>query len=1289
MDTGSQVTTISASLANRSSSVIKPLNSLVTIKTAGGNILPYLGYAEISLNLAPGVGFPIDSLVLVIDDENCDPQYEVVIGTNVLKIAHTLLPELKSVSQPVRQAVSLLAMNATGCKIGTVKVTNSLVLPAKSKVVVHGTTVTNSNLPKMNAVTEASVEHQLPGGILVSQCLVSVGNGSRDVGVELVNVSSRERHLQCGSILCDLHMAEVETSTNTPADESSAEEWLSKFQWPDDPVQAEAIRSLVIQYRDVFSTHSLDYGQTNLVEHRIDLNDENSQPIKIRHRRIPPSMIEEVREYLDELIAAKQIQPSKSPWSFPLVLVRKKDGSLRFVIDYRRLNILCKRDSFSLPRLDETMDALIGAQYFSKLDLKSGYYQIPMNESHKERTAFSAGPLGFYEWNSMPMGTVNATSTFQRLMQQCLGNMHLKECVVFLDDILVYASTFEEHLKRLHNVFQRLRDCGLKLKPSKCEFLKSHCNYLGHVVSAEGISTDPNKIDKVKNWKTPVNAKELSSFLGFASFYRRFVDKFSNVAKPLQDALKSADKKGNITWTEDTEAAFKLLKQKLTMAPILAYADYTLPFILHVDASGTGLGAVLYQEQQGKQRVIAYASRGLNAAEKNYPAHKREFLALKWAIVDKFHDYLYMSKCQVFSDSNPLTYILTTAKLDATGHRWLAYLSSYDFSIHYKPGATHKDADALSRLDSETTQAICKAGQESDGCCLTLPLGAGIVEDVVGSKIPSDVFAGDVAGCQRSDVILNKLVAMLKGKVVITEKELKEESVELQKLVNQKDKLIIKNGVLYRKVIQEEGEILQCVIPIDYRKPVFQALHHRMGHPGRDKTLALHRARCYWPSMAKDIESMVQKCRRCVCRKARATTAPLTPIVTSEPLELVCLDFLLVEPSSGYEHILVITDHFTKFSKAIATKNESALTTARALYQNFITVYGVPTRIMSDQGRNFESKLIKELCTITGMDKSRTTPYHAMSNGACERMNQTLLKLLGTLSEDKKAKWKEYLPSMVHAYNCTPHETTGYSPYELMFGRKPILPIDVEMMPPNEVAPLSKFVSDLQEHVKYSQELAGKKLAQKAIKAKEKYDKRAVAAGLQPGDTVLIKKTTSSGREKLADRWVDDIHIVLSQPNPNIAVYKVKPSSRAGRVRTLHRNLLLPVSVDEEEDDVSQEPEPVRPNNPASRSRPKSSNPSPNCSESSDSEYELFVAPPRRTRSQTAAAVPVDNIIQDENPPAFQPPAVQLPAVQQPAEQEVQPPIPPSPPQASPPPTLRRSGRPTQQPVRYNDYVMY
>ena len=1242
--------------------------------------MPYLGYSEVCIDFAPGLGFPVDSLVLVISDDKCDPQYSVVVGTNVLKFVHANLPNFQSVSQPVRQAVALLAMTDRDSKLGFVKVLKSQVLPPKSKTVVYGTTMTKTSLPKVNAVTEESAEHQLPGGVLVSQCLVSVGNGVRDIGVELVNVSSRERHIQCGSILCNLQTAEIESLGSASAADNG-EEWLEKFQWPENPHQAEAIRALVIQYRDVFSTHSLDYGQTNLVEHRIDLKDENSQPIKLRHRRIPPSMIDEVREYLDELIAANQIRPSQSPWSFPLVLVRKKDKSLRFVIDYRKLNILCKKDSFSLPRLDETMDALIGAQFFSKLDLKSGYYQIPMYEAHKERTAFTAGPLGFFEWNSMPMGTVNATSTFQRLMQQCLGDMHLKECVVFLDDILVYSPNFEEHLVRLRNVFQKLRDCGLKLKPSKCEFIKSHCNYLGHVVSADGISTDPEKIQKVKDWKTPVNAKELLSFLGFASFYRRFVEKFSNIAKPLQDALKAADKKGNILWTEDTENSFQELKTRLTTTPILAYADYNLPFILHVDASGSGLGAVLYQEQQGKRRVIAYASRGLNSAEKNYPAHKREFLALKWAIVDKFHDYLYMNKCQVFTDSNPLTYILTTAKLDATGHRWLASLSSYDFSLNYKPGATHKDADALSRLDNETISAICNTAQTAEGCYLSLPLGAGVADDAAGAKMPGEVFDGDVASCQMNDINLRKVISLVNGDVTLSEKQLKEESIEVQRLANQKDKLTIKNGILYRKVLSEEGEVLQCVIPRSYRKAVFLALHHRMGHPGRDKTLALHRARCYWPSMAKDIEGMVQKCRRCVCRKARVATAPLTPIVTSEPLELVCMDFLLVEPSSGYEHILVITDHFTKFAKAIPTKNESALTTARALYQNFITVYGVPTRIMSDQGRNFESKLIKELCTLTGMDKSRTTPYHAMSNGACERFNQTLLKLLGTLSQDKKAKWKDYLPSMVHAYNCTPHESTGYSPYELMFGRKPTLPLDVEMMPPNPSTSLSKFVNDLQEHVKYSQELAGRKLAQKAIKAKEKYDRKAVAAGLQPGDAVLIRKTTSSGREKLADKWVDDIHVVVCQPSPEVAVYKVKPLSGAGRVRTLHRNLLLPVSLDEDEDDINPTPEPPKIARKATKTTEATqpSSPISSSAESSDSEYELFVAPPRRTRSQTASnRVPVEELPQEVNPVPIQHIATQ-------------PPIPPSP-EPDPPtpqPEPRRSTRIRQQPARFNDYVTY
>jgi transposase InsO family protein len=1206
IDTGSQVTTISASLAQKSGCEIKPLDVLLTVKTAGGSVLPYVGVAEVCLDLAPEVGLPVDALVLVINDDKCDSEYAVVVGTNVLRTISVSL--LDSVSLPLKEAVSSLTASTSESTVGYVKSLKCHVLPPMTKVVIHGTPLTNTTLPRLSAVTEESPKHQLPGGILVSQCLVSVGGGIRDVCVELVNTSSRERCVQSGSVLCALQSAEVESSGNTVIPEQNDESWLSKFQWPDDSAQADAIRALVLQYKDVFSTHALDYGQTDLVEHRIDLIDD--KPIKLRHRRIPPSMIDEVRQYLEELLAAKQIRPSKSPWSFPLVLVRKKDGSLRMCVDYRRLNELVIRDSFSLPRLDETMDALIGAKFFSKLDLKSGYYQIPMHEAHKERTAFSVGPLGFFEFNSMPMGTVNATSSFQRLMQQCLGNIHLKECVVFLDDILVYSDTFENHLQRLKNVFQRLRDCGLKLKPSKCEFLKTHCQYLGHVVSAEGVSTDPSKINKVQEWKVPSNAKELSSFLGFTGFYRRYVKGYSSVAKPLQDVLKEADRHGTIKWSPDADIAFNSLKDKLTTAPILAYADYSKPFILHVDASGSGLGAVLYQEQDGKPRVIAYASRSLNSAEKNYPAHKREFLALKWAIVDKFHDYLYMNKCEVYTDSNPLTYVLTTAKLDATGHRWLAHLAAYDFSLHYKPGVNHKDADALSRLDNEVSSAICQSLQVQKGCCFTLPLGPGVEQDVMGSKMPSGVFDGSIRSCQDDDSILNKVKAHVEGSQTISSQALKSECAEVQKLLHQSSKLVIKDGVLYRKVQTDEGVLFQCVIPAQYRAAVFHALHDNMGHPGRDKTLALHRARCYWPTMQKDVEQLVQRCRRCVCRKARSIPAPLSPIVTSQPLELVCMDFLLVEPSAGYEHILVITDHFTKFARAIPTKNESALTTARALYDNFITVYGVPTRVLSDQGRNFESKLIKELCTLTGISKSRTTPYHPMTNGSCEKFNQTLLKFLGTLSADKKSKWKDYLPSLVHAYNCTPHETTGFSPYELMFGRKPILPIDVEILPSSETATFSKFVEDLQEHVKYSQELAGRKLAHRAIKAKENYDRKVLAAGLQPGDHVLIRKTTSTGREKLADKWIDDVHVVLSQPHPEVPVFKVKPISRPGRVRTLHRNLLLPVFHEGQgENQVNSDPKPVkRKPNPVKNICQISSS-----SDSSDSEDILFLAPPRRS----------------------------------------------------------------------------
>ena len=1178
IDTGSQVTTISHRFLADSlpKCKIRPLREFITLTAAGGHNLPYDGYVETEINLHPDSSQHVYPVVaLVVPGEAYSEDVPVIIGTNLISwLVKTAGQHDHNVSPAVAAALKSLRLqgNSDGL-LGHVKSMKAEVIPAGQTKMVTGVSQAVKDVPnsKVLAMTESVCEEALPGGLLVTPGVMCIQNqpaSSNQIPVEIQNLSKRTLTIPARSTICALyHVREAQPLENPePSSVLATDPMLDSIKWPEEPEHCQALKTLLEKWKHVFSMNELDLTHTPLIKHHINLTDE--QPIKIAHRRIPNNMYEEVKSHLRDMLAAGHISPSKSPWSFPVVLVRKKDNSLRFCVDYRQLNKRTVRDAYALPNIEETMDALCGATLFSCLDLRSGYWQVEVAEEHKERTAFNIGPLGFYHFNSMPFGLTNSPATFQRLMETCLGDLHLSQCLIYLDDIIVYSSNVQEHISRLEAVFKRLADAGLKLKPSKCEFFKSEVKYLGHVVSADGIKTDPEKIEVVKNWPVPSNLHELQQYLGFVGFYRKFVKNFSKIAHPLFKLLrgtgtsKKKTKSAQFEWTEEQQAAFEKLKHMLTSTPILGYANYKRPFQIHIDASMSGLGAVLYQTQDDIPRVIAYASRSLKPSEVHYPAHKLEFLALKWAISDKFHDYLYGQHFDVYTDNNPLTYVLTTARLDATGHRWLARLSMYDFDIHYKSGKTNQDADALSRLPAvkgPVIHAICSS-LCADGYILTLPVNAQDSEAET-QHATSLIEPVDVAQEQQNDDIIMKVINWKQRSCRPSKLNLRSSSSELRSLMKEWDKLHLKDGILFRSVHSDNGQIEQLVVPRSCRQHILVSLHDNMAHPGRDKTLALVQERFYWPKMSTEVINKVAKCRRCICRKAASQKAPLVPITSTQPLELVCMDYLLVEPSSGYEHLLVITDHFTKFARVIPCKNESAKTTAKALVENFINIYGYPKTLHADQGRCFESSVIKEICTLTGMRKSRTTPYHPMGNGACERFNQTLLKMLGTLAEDQKSRWKDHLNTLVHAYNCTTHESTGYSPYELMFGRKPRLPIDDEFgLKTSEETDYSSYVTKLQEQIVLSRKLALERILKTGEKFKDKISSRTNAT-LKEGDLVLMRKLGLQGRNKLADRWDDAVYHVLKQPHDDIPVYEIE-RQEDGLQKTVHRNLLLPLCME-------------------------------------------------------------------------------------------------------------------------------
>lgn len=837
IDTGSMVSTITASFF---AAHFEPLGQeclqschWLQLRASNGLEIPYLGYLELDVELC-GKSMR-DCGVLVVRDPPGGMAAKIpgVLGMNVISKCYrelfgqygpTLfdLPSVSTAPRPVVRALQHCHQAEVQPAIKTSGAVNvggrrPWRVPGGAMKLVPATC--SEQYSGLGTLFEPT-DRGLPGGLLVSPALVQVTRGS--VQVPVVNVGctdillyprTRLGQLSAVSIVSlprdvvEVHSVTATTSSQSPAPSPVEEQIRAVDLSPLSAEEQSEVRALLLRYSSVFSAHGGDLGCT-LISHEIPLLDQT--PVRQRYRRIAPSDYEAVKTHINQLLQAKVIRESSSPFASPLVLVRKKDGSLRLCVDYRLLNARTRKDAFPLPRIEETLDMLAGARWFSTMDLASGYNQVPVSEGDRAKTAFCT-PFGLFEWNRMPFGLCNAPSTFQRLMQRMFGDQQCHSVLLYLDDIVVFSSTVAQHLQRLEMVLTRLQAEGLKAKLAKCAFFKPEVRYLGHVISQQGVSTDPDKVEAVSKWRQPTNVSELRSFLGFASYYRRFVEGFAKVAAPLHRLVaelsgsrskRASGQQLQDAWSEECAASFEGLKDKLVSAPVLAYADFSRPFVLEVDASYSGLGAVLSQEVDGKVRPVAYASRTLRPTERNmsnYSSMKLEFLALKWAIAEKFREYLLGQKCLVYTDNNPLSH-LTSAKLGAVEHRWAAQLAAFDFELKYRSGRSNRNADALSRQYQPDGEG---AGDLASGTAVPRLLqqvavhgGSITASQLVVSVLPSHT-PPDLRALQASDPIIQSVLVFWKDHRRPTPEEREILSPLALVLLRQWDRLVESEGVLY------------------------------------------------------------------------------------------------------------------------------------------------------------------------------------------------------------------------------------------------------------------------------------------------------------------------------------------------------------------------------------------------------------------------------------------------------------------------------------------------------------
>ncbi|KAM1011997.1 hypothetical protein FF1_047138 [Malus domestica] len=836
-----------------------------------------------------------------------------------------------------------------------------------------------------------------------------------------------------------------------------------------------------------------------------------------------PMELKELKVQLEELLQKGFVRESTSPWGAPVLFVRKQDGTLRLCVDYRRLNLVTIKNKYPLPRIDELFDQLVGAQYFSKIDLRSGYHQLRVREEDIPKTAFRTR-YGLYEFVVMPFGLTNAPAAFMDLMNRLFRPYLDKFVIVFIDDILVYSKTREEHKTHLQIVLQTLLDNQLYAKKSKCAFWLSEVRFLGHVISGEGVSVDPSKIEAVLNWERPKNVFEIRSFLGLAGYYRRFVKDFSKIVTPLTGLTKKGVK---FAWSEDCEYAFKELKTRLTTAPILVLPNGEDPYEIFTDASGQGLGAVLMQNG----RVVAYASRQLKTHEKHYPTHDLELAAIIHAL-KIWRCYLYGSKFYVYSDHKSLKYLFTQRDLNLRQRRWMEYIKDYDFKLLYHPGKANVVADALSRKTRSTLSSLMLAENDMFGTIEAYNievLGEGVLTNLqLEPQLEQELIAK-----QNDDPEIELLKQKIRSKEASEEWEIYEDG-----------------GLRYKE---------RMVVPKDkrVRERVLKEAHNTRFamHPGSNKMYQDLKRRYWWKGMKREVANYVSQCSICqqVKIEHQKPSGMLQQLAIPEwKWESITMDFITDLPSSnkGHNGVWVVVDRLTKSAHFLPVKMNSPIDYFAKLYIEWIIrLHGIPKTIVSDRDPRFTSRLWEKLQEELGTELNLSTAYHPQTDGQSERVIQILEDMLRACILDFGGKWSVHLPLAEFVYNNSYQSSIGMAPYEALYGRpcrSPICWIDTE----DRIVLGPEIIKETTEKVK----LIHDRLKTAQSRQKSYADRRRRPLEFHSGDFVFLKVSPQKGihrfgvKGKLAPRYVGPFKIIGRVGN---VAYKLELPPQLGHIHNV------------------------------------------------------------------------------------------------------------------------------------------